>query len=248
MLACPYGDRSDIPSKNALRMHISRVHNSKEKSIRAEPVKNQNNEHITHPFSDEWDCAVCLHRFSSLESAEEHYTKRHVQKLPYETAKQSQLEKSINIQDLLNEMANQRAAELAQAPRDGVVQQNLVVFEPAPIVEPREQAPIVESESREESEPKQERPNTELDSKPQSTAVYDFFKNLFKGKNNHQVSKEPIPETNQIFMASRGVDVDGLNVSISTQPYFCKIENRYLSWNEFLTCKTLGHEVIYVNE
>jgi hypothetical protein len=243
MLNCPYGDRSDIPSKNALRMHVSRVHKKTTKpEERAEPLKIQDTKKITHPYSDEWDCSVCFHRFSSLEAADEHYQKRHVEKIPYESEtepNQREVEKPVNITEYLNELARQRAQELRQslyAPKEGIVRQQLFTLS-----EPSSQTPIVESESREESKPREQESE-----RPQSTAVYDFLRNLFKGKN--KVSKQPIPETRHIFIPSRGVGVDGVDVSISTQPYFCKTENRYLSWNEYLTCKTLGHEVIYTNE
>jgi hypothetical protein len=259
MFSCPYGDRNDLPSKEALRKHVARhkKNNSKpeEKSEsisqnqrQTEPVKIQNSEHITHPFSDEYRCEKCLHRFTSLEFAEEHYQKRHVDKIPYsetdqkesiQVAKQNQVENPVNIQDQLNEIARQRAAQLAQAryepSREGIVKQQLFsIAEPSPQREPE---PIVESD----------RPN-ETDSKPQSPVIINALKSLFKSKNNQRVSQKPIPETVHFHMQSRGVGVDGLNVSISTQPYFCKTENRYLSWNEFLTCRSLGHEVIYANE
>jgi hypothetical protein len=246
MFSCPYGDRNDLPSKEALRKHVAR-HKRKAEPIssqrqteREEPVS-QINEKITNPYSDEWDCAVCLHRFSSLASAQDHYRIRHIDKIPYSETDQKesiQIEKQsqVEIQDL-NDLAHKRAAELSQslyAHREGIVKQQLF-----PIAEP--QIPIVEPRE----EPKQERPNTE---KPQSEALVDAFKklgNLLKGQNRQQ---KPEPERQEIFMAFRGVGVDGVNASISTQPYFCKTENRYLSWNEYLMCKSLGHEGIYANE
>jgi hypothetical protein len=246
MFSCPYGDRNDLPSKDALRKHVARHKKNTKPKERAEPIKIQDTKKITHPFSDEWDCAVCFHRFSSLEAAQNHYKTRHIDKIHYESKtepnqKESvQVEKNpVNIQDLLNEMARRRAQELRQslyAPQQGIVKQQLYSVEP-------QVEPIVESES----EPKQERPNTEIDVKPQSPVIINALKNLFRGKDKNN-SKQPEPSIERIYMSSRGVGVSGINVSISTQPYFCKTENRYLSWNEYLTCKTLGHEVIYANE
>jgi hypothetical protein len=243
--ACPKCERTDFPSRAARDSHVYRCKkNSKScspKSIRAEPVKIQDTEKITHPFSDEWDCAVCLHRFSSLEAAREHYKTRHIDKVPYSETnqKENQVEKQVNVQDLLNEMARRKAAELSQmrfAPREGIVQQQLF-SEPQQepqIVEPREQAPIVESEPRQESE------------RPQSTAVYDFFKRLgdiFKGRNNQQVSKEPKPELNQIYMASRGVGVDGLNIAFNPKNNYCKNDRIWLFDIEVKQHTDLGHIV-----
>jgi hypothetical protein len=234
--ACPKCERTDFPSRAARDSHVYRCKkNSKSfspKSIRAEPVS-QINEHILHPYSDEWDCAACLHRFSSLQSAEEHYKTRHIDKVPYATNQQEriQVEKPVNIQHLLNELANQRAQELSQArfaPRDGVVQQNLVVFEP----EPSPQAPIVESDSREKEQESE---------RPQSTAVYNFLKNLFRGKGKMQVAKEPL---NQIFMANRGVGVDGLTVAWNPKPNYCKNDKVWLYDIEVQQHVELGHTVV----
>jgi hypothetical protein len=233
--ACPKCERTDFPSRAARDSHVYRCKkNSKSflpKSIRAEPVKIQNSEKITHPFSDEWDCSICLHRFSSLEAASEHYQKRHVEKIPY-TQKENQVEKPVNTQDLLNEIAHQRAEELMRSrfePKDGIVQQQLFNA-PSPQVEP---APIVESE---------ERPNTE---KPQSTAVIDAFKklgNLFKGQN--KIQKEPPPELNHIFMANRGVGVDGLNVAWNPRQNYCKQCRVWLYDIEVQQHVELGHTVV----
>jgi hypothetical protein len=226
--ACPKCERTDFPSRAARDSHVYRCKkNSKSKSIKAEPVKIQDSEHITHPFSDEWDCAVCLHRFSSLESAEEHYKTRHIDKVPYEseTAKQSQLEKQVNITEYLNKLANDTADKLSRE-RFGVVQQQLF-YQP----EPSPQAPIVESEPS---------PNTELDSKPQSTAVYDFIKNLFRGKRQ---SKMPQPELNQVFMANRGVGVDGVAIAWNPKPNYCEKCRVWLYDIEVQEHINLGHNV-----
>jgi hypothetical protein len=214
--------------------------NRKSDKIRAEPVsKNQNSEHISHPFSDEWRCEKCLHRFTSLEFAEEHFQKKHVQKVPYETEPNKEnipVKQALNIQDLLNEMAHQRASELAQsryAPREGIVKQQLF-FIPEPQVEPRE-------------EPKQERPNSEIDSKPQSTAVIDIFKklgNIFKGQNQTRLSKDPIPETTQIFMPNRGVGVDGVSISYNPKPNYCEKCRVWLYDIEVQQHVELGHTVV----
>jgi hypothetical protein len=234
--ACPKCERTDFPSRAARDSHVYRCKKNPKsyspKSIRAEPAKIQNSEHITHPFSDEWRCEKCLHRFTSLDSAEEHYQKRHVQKLPYEP-NQKEIEKPVNIQDLLNELANQRAAELSQmryAPREGIVKQQLFS---EPQQEPQASIVEVKSESREESEPR-----------PQSTAVYDFLRNLFKGRNNQQVAKEPQPELTQIFMANRGVGVDGVNVSWNPRPNYCKNDKVWLYDFEVQQHVELGHTVV----
>jgi hypothetical protein len=208
--ACPKCERTDFPSRAARDSHVYRCKkNSKSFSPKAEPVS-QINEHILHPYSDEWDCAACLHRFSSLQSAEEHYKTRHIDKLPYEseTAKQSQLEKQVNITEYLNKLANDTADKLSRE-RFGVVQQQLF-YQPEPVPSP--QAPIVESD----------RPNNEIDSKPQSPVIINALKNLFRGKGKMQVAKEPQPELNQIFIASRGVGVDGVSISWNPKPNYCQ--------------------------
>jgi hypothetical protein len=241
--SCDICGRSEFPNRAAFRQHIYRCRKkakSSPKFIRAEPASQSQRQtepvKILHPYSDEWDCAACLHRFSSLESAQDHYEKRHVQKIPYESdaAQQNQVEKPISITDQLNEMANQRAQELSQvryAPREGIVKQQLFT-----IVEPREQAPIVESES----EPRQE------SERPQSTAVIDIFKRLgdiFKGKNN-QVAKEPQPEFFPIFMANRGVGVDGVSISWNAKPNYCKNCKVWLYDIEVQNHVELGHTVV----
>jgi hypothetical protein len=232
--SCDICGRSEFPNRSAFRQHIYRCRKkakSSPKSVRAEPLKIQDTEKITHPYSDEYDCGVCFHRFSSLEAAREHYKTRHIDKVPYETNQKEsiQVEKqALNTQDLLNEIAHKRAEELMRSRFAPIVQQQLYSI-PEPQVE-------IKSEPRQESE------------RPQSPVIINALKSLFKGKGKTQVTKEPIPETRNIFMSSRGMGVSGLNISISTQPYFCKTENRYLSWNEYLDCKNLGHEVIYVND
>jgi hypothetical protein len=241
--ACPKCERTDFPSRAARDSHVYRCKkNSKSfspKSIRAETVKIQDTEKITHPFSDEWDCAICLHRFSSLEAAEEHYQKKHVQKLSYKT-NQQEVEKPVNITEYLNELAHQRAAELTQmryAPREGVVQQQLF-YQPEPVLSPQResesQAPIVESD----------RPNNEIDSKPQSPVIINALKNLFRGKGKMQVVKEPQPELTQIFMANRGVGVDGVSIAWNPRPNYCKNDKVWLYDFEVQQHVELGHTVV----
>jgi hypothetical protein len=245
--ACPNPNcaRREFSSRSARDNHVYRYkqkgycpnENRKSHTSRAEPVKI--NEKITHPFSDEWDCAVCLHRFSSLESAEDHYKTRHIDKVPYETEPNQEnipVKQALNIQDLLNEMAKQRAEELMRARFDGIVKQNLVVFEPEPSPqrEPESQAPIVESDS----------PNNEIDSKPQSPVIINAIKNLFRGKGKMQVSKEPQPELNQVFMANRGIGVDGVSISFNPKPNYCKNDKVWLYDIEVQQHVELGHTVV----
>jgi hypothetical protein len=258
--ACPKCERTDFPSRAARDSHVYRCKKSfSPKSIRAEPSSQNQRQteraepvKISHPFSDEWRCEKCLHRFTSLEFAQEHYKTRHIDKIPYESetnqkesihvAKQNKVENPVNIHDQLNEIARQRATQLAQAryyAPDGVVQQKLYELEPSP---QKELEPQVEPRE----EPKQERPNTEIiDSKPQSTAVIDIFKRLgdiLKGQN--KIQKEPQPELSHIFLINRGVGVDGVNVVWNPKPNYCKNCKLWLYDFEVKQHTDLGHIVV----
>jgi hypothetical protein len=240
--ACPKCERTDFPSRAARDSHVYRCKkNSKScspKSIRAEPIsQSQNSEHISHPFSDEWRCEKCLHRFTSLESAEEHYQKRHVEKIPYKTEPKEkeipQVEQALSTQDLLNQLARQRAEELMRsrfAPQEGIVKQQLYSL-PEPQVEPREQ----ESETR---------PNNEIDSKPQSPVIINALKSLLRSKGKMKVDKEPQPELTQIYMASRGIGVDGVNVAFNPKPNYCRDCEEWIYDFQVKQHTDLGHVVV----